>query len=52
MIQKTVLCAITPRFRHFPKYYMKIMLGDSNAKLDVFQPIIRNESASGLILGY
>jgi hypothetical protein len=34
-------------FNHFPKYHMKILLGDFNAKLgreDTFKPTIRNES--------
>ena len=34
-------------FDHFPKYYMKILLGDFNAKLgrkDIFKPIIGQES--------
>ena len=34
-------------FGHFPKYYMKILLGDFNAKLvrkDIFKPIIGQES--------
>ena len=34
-------------FNHFPKYHMKIILGDFNAKVgrDVtFKPTIRNES--------
>jgi hypothetical protein len=34
-------------FDHFPKYHMKIMLGDFNAKLgreDIFKLTIRNES--------
>jgi exonuclease III len=33
-------------FDHFPKYHMKIMLGDFNAKLgrqDIFKPTIWNE---------
>ena len=46
MIQKTVICAITACFRHIPKHPMKILLGDSNAKLDVFQPTVKNESPS------
>ena len=31
---------------HFPKYHMKILLGDFNAKLgreDIFKPTVRNE---------
>ena len=34
-------------FDHFPKYYIKILLGDFNAKLDrenIFKPIIGQES--------
>ena len=34
-------------FDYFPKYYMKILLGDFNAKLgreDIFKPIIGQES--------
>jgi hypothetical protein len=34
-------------FHHFPKYHMKILLGDFNAKLgreDIFKPTIANES--------
>jgi hypothetical protein len=34
-------------FDHFPKYHMKILLGDFNAKLgkeDTFKPTIGNES--------
>ena len=34
-------------FDHFPKYYMKILLGDFNAKLgreDIFKPVIGQES--------
>jgi hypothetical protein len=34
-------------FYHFPRYHMKIMLGDFNAKVgreDIFKPIIGNES--------
>jgi exonuclease III len=34
-------------FNHFPKYHMKILLGDFNAKLgreDIFKPTIGNES--------
>jgi hypothetical protein len=34
-------------FDKFPKYYMKILLGDFNAKVgreDIFKPTIRNES--------
>jgi len=34
-------------FDQFPKYYMKILLGDFNAKLgreDIFKPIIGQES--------
>ena len=34
-------------FDHFPKYYMKILLGDFNTKLgreDIFKPIIGQES--------
>ena len=34
-------------FDHFPKYHMKILLGDFNAKLvreDIFKPIIGQES--------
>ena len=34
-------------FNHFPKYYMKILLGYFNAKLgreDIFKPIIGQES--------
>jgi len=34
-------------FYHFPKYYMKILLGDFNSKVgreNIFQPTIRNDS--------
>ena len=34
-------------FDHFPKYYMKILLGDFNAKLgreDIFKPLIGQDS--------
>jgi hypothetical protein len=34
-------------FDHFPKYYMKILLGDFNTKLgreDIFKPVIGQES--------
>jgi hypothetical protein len=34
-------------FYHFPKYHMKILLGDFNAKVgreDTFKPTIGNES--------
>jgi len=34
-------------FDHFPKYHMKILLGDFNAKIgreDIFKPIIGQES--------
>jgi exonuclease III len=34
-------------FDHFPKYYMKILLGDFNAKLekeDIFKPTFGKES--------
>jgi hypothetical protein len=34
-------------FNQFPRYHMKILLGDLNAKVgreDIFKPIIRNES--------
>jgi len=34
-------------FYHFPKYHMKILLGDFNAKVEreiIFKPIIRQES--------
>ena len=34
-------------FDHFPKYYMKILVGDFNAKLgkeDIFKPITGQES--------
>ena len=34
-------------FDHFPKYYMKILMGDFNAKVEgenIFKPIIGNES--------
>jgi hypothetical protein len=36
----------------FPKYHMKILLGDFNAKVgreDIFKPIIRNESLHEII---
>jgi hypothetical protein len=29
----------------FPKYHMKILLGDSNAKVDIFKPTIGNQSS-------
>ena len=34
-------------FYHFPKYHMKILLGDCNAKVgreDIFKPTVGNES--------
>jgi hypothetical protein len=34
-------------FHHFPKYHMKILVGDFNTKLgrqDIFKPTISNES--------
>ena len=34
-------------FDHFPKYHMKILLGDFNAKVgreNIFKPTIRQES--------
>jgi hypothetical protein len=34
-------------FSHFPKYHMKILLGDFNAKLgweNIFKPTVGNES--------
>ena len=37
-------------FDHYPKYHMKILLGDFNAKLrreNIFKPTIWNESTSG-----
>ena len=37
-------------FNHFPKYHMKILLGDFNAKLgtdNIFKPIIGNDILSG-----
>ena len=37
-------------FDHFPKYNMKILLGDFNAKVgreNIFKPTIGNESTSG-----
>jgi hypothetical protein len=38
---------LASEFNHFPKYHMKILLGDFNAKTgreDIFKPIIGNES--------
>jgi endonuclease/exonuclease/phosphatase family metal-dependent hydrolase len=37
-------------FDHFPRYHMKILLGDFDAKIgteDIFKPIIGNESLHG-----
>jgi len=48
MIQKTVPMRIWSRsFYHFPKYHMKMLLGDFNAKVgreNIFKPTIGNES--------
>jgi hypothetical protein len=42
--------ALEQGFYHFPKYYIKILLGDFNAKVgreNIFKPTIGNESTSG-----
>jgi len=48
MIQKTVFMRNYSRFDyHFPKYHMKILLGDFNAKVgreNIFKPTIGNKS--------
>jgi len=48
MIQKTVFSRNWSRFfYHFPKYHMKILFGDFNAKVgreNIFKPTIENES--------
>ena len=49
MIQKTVLRGIRAIFffYNFPKYHMKIILGDFNAEVgreNIFKPTIGNES--------
>jgi len=59
MIQNRIVMKNWSRFfYHFPKYHMKILLGDFNAKVgrgNIFKPIIGNESlnrdsiASGVI---
>jgi hypothetical protein len=49
-IQKTVYEELEQVFGHFPKYHMKILLGDLNKKSgkeDIFTPTIRNMSTSG-----
>jgi exonuclease III len=38
---------LDPVFNKFPKYYMKIVLGDFNSKIDredIFKPTVGNES--------
>jgi len=45
MIPKTVLWGLEKVFNNFPKYHMKILLGDSNAKEErenIFKPTIGN----------
>jgi hypothetical protein len=40
-------------FDKFPKYHIKIVLGDSNAKVgreDIFKPTVRNEGLLKLVL--
>jgi len=47
MIQKTVLRGIGAGFYNFPKYHMKILLGEFNEKVgreNIFKPTIGNES--------
>ena len=48
IIQKAVFMANASRlFYHFPKYHIKILLGDFNAKFgteDIFKPTIGNEN--------
>jgi hypothetical protein len=36
-------------FDNFPKYHMKILLGDFNAKVDVFKPTISNDNGVRLV---
>ena len=45
--QRQIYGEVQKAFDHFPKYRMKIVLGDCNAKLrkeDIFKPTIENES--------
>jgi hypothetical protein len=48
MIQKTFFCnELEHVFRHFPKYHIKILLGNFNANVggkNIFNPAIGNES--------
>jgi len=47
MIQKSFYEELEQVFDHFPKYHIKILLGDCNAKVgreDIFKPAIGNES--------
>jgi hypothetical protein len=40
-------------FDNFPKYHMKILLGDFNAKVgkeDIFKPTIENEVCTKLVM--
>ena len=49
MIQNTVYEELQQVFDHFPKYHMKILLGDFNAKVgreNTFKLKIGNESTS------
>jgi len=46
MIQKTILKELEQVYDHFPKYHMKILLGDFNARLwreGIFKPTVGNE---------
>jgi hypothetical protein len=45
--QKIVFEELEQVFYHFPKYHMKILLGDFNGKVgreNIFKPTIGNES--------
>ena len=47
MIKKAVSLGITASFYHFPKYHIKILLGDFHVKVgreDIFKPTIGSES--------
>jgi len=47
MIKRQFLWGIRAVFEDFPKYHIKIMLGDCNVKVcreDIFKPTVGNES--------